>query len=513
MEANFFRHLAAEAGSLLTGRRIEKIHAPAENVWTLRLDGDKTTRFLLFRPAKSAGLLFFSAQQPANPLSAPARVMWLRKRVAGRRVLGWSADWPGLRLALTLAPTEREQAGRFLILDLREGLLLRDALDDRFGAEPDWPDPDTALRDAEVWREFPQVSPPLRRRLASLDPGEARELYFRVARGDRPTRFHAPEEADGPGTPLVWPSPGRNLSFGSALEAAAAWGLRTLFPDLEEQAERPELTLLKRRRKKVLRALDKLEEEKARLDALLALKLQGEALQANLYRLADYDGEERRLPERLVLEHPERGPLTVELDPRLSPAANMERLFRLADKARRGFAHMARRRNELGKELARIEAGALPEASPSGGRPAPDAGAPAPLPKRWQGLAVGLFSTDDGFTVARGKNKKANHEMLSRAASPFDYWFHARSGPSAHVILKRDHPGQEVPERSLLQAASLCALKSAGRGGGKVEVMYALVRDVRKIKGLDHGSVAVDQVQGSLNVVPDPALEQRLARS
>ncbi|MGE4293419.1 MAG: NFACT RNA binding domain-containing protein [Desulfovibrio sp.] len=524
MEANFFRHLAAEAGDLLAGRRIEKIHAPTENVWTLRLDGKESARHLLFRPAKIAGLLFFSAQKPANPFTAPARVMWLRKRLGGRRIVGWRADWPTLRLALELAPTTRENAGRYLILDLREGLCVRDELDPNFGREPDWPalddilsgDQNDALNNREIWRAFPQISPPLRKRLASLDLEDTCELYFRVARGERPARFHAPEEADGPGMPLVWASSGRNISFASALEAAAAWGERTLFPDLEEQAERPELIQLKRQRKRVTRTLEKLDQEKARLDALLALRHQGETLQANLYRLTAYDGELHRLPERLTLDHPALGPLEIELDPYLSPAQNMERLFRLSDKARRGFEHLARRRNELGKELARLEAGGAPAPGPrsSHKKGANQSGmnTPSPLPKRWQGLAVSLFTTEDGFTLVRGKNKKANHEMLSRAASPFDYWFHAHDGPSSHVILKRDHPAQEVPERSLLQAAALCAVKSAFKGDGRVEIIYALVKDVRKVKGWDLGRVAVDQVQGTLAVQPDASLEERLAR-
>ncbi|WP_022661942.1 NFACT RNA binding domain-containing protein [Paucidesulfovibrio longus] len=514
MEANFFRHLAAEAGILLAGRRIEKIYAPADNVWTLRLDGKDAARYLLFRPAKIAGLLFFSAQKPANPFTAPARVMWLRKRLGGRRIIGCRADWPSLRLALELAPTTRENPGRCLILDLREGLRVCDEPDTDFGAEPEWPGPDEVMANKDIWREYPQISPPLRKRLASLDPDDARDLYLQVIRGDRPSRFHAPEEEEGPGMPLVWPSPGRNLSFDTALEAAEAWGARTLFPDLEDQAERPEFVRLKRQRKKIAKALERLDQEKARLDGLIALREQGEALKANLYTLTGYDGEQNRIPERITLEHPVLGPLEIELDPQISPAANMERLFRLADKGRRGYVHLARRRNELGKELARLDAGGAPAPGQAprrhGGTEGADA--PAPLPKRWQGLAVSLFTTEDGFAVARGKNKKANHEMLSRAASPFDYWFHAQDGPSSHVILKRDHPAQEVPERSLLQAAELCALKSSFKGDGRVEVMYALVKDIRKIKGLDHGSVAVDQVQGTLAVRPDPELEQKLAR-
>ena len=132
------------------------------------------------------------------------------------------------------------------------------------------------------------------------------------------------------------------------------------------------------------------------------------------------------------------------------------------------------------------------------------------LPKRYRELAVSLFRSSDGFTMIRGKNKKANHDMLSKAASPFDYWFHVEDGPSSHIILKRDHPGQDVPESTLIEAAILCGLKSYRRDDGKADIMYALVKDVRKVKGFNLGQVAVDRKLGTLRVNLNPALENSL---
>ncbi|MDD3312200.1 NFACT RNA binding domain-containing protein, partial [Pseudodesulfovibrio sp.] len=231
----------------------------------------------------------------------------------------------------------------------------------------------------------------------------------------------------------------------------------------------------------------------------------GEALQAALYRLKDAEGL-----ESVVVDHPERGPMTVPLNPHLSVTENMERYFRLAAKARRGFPHVERRRRELLDQLAAVEEGRLPEDFP-----APrDADAPAasPLPTRYRGLAVSLFRSSDGFTLIRGKNKQANHAMLSKAASPFDYWFHLAEGPSSHLILKRDHPGQEVPESTLAEAAILCGLKSSRSEERKADVMYALVKDVRKVKGFAQGQVRVDQREGTLRVELDASLEKKLAK-
>ena len=108
MEAGFFRYLAAELASRLAGRRIETVFGPADDTWTLRLDRKE---YLIYRPAKSAGLCFVTALKPVNPAQAPARVMYYRKRLAGRRILALLAHWPSLRLGLHLSPRPASEEG------------------------------------------------------------------------------------------------------------------------------------------------------------------------------------------------------------------------------------------------------------------------------------------------------------------------------------------------------------------------------------------------------------------
>ena len=158
-----------------------------------------------------------------------------------------------------------------------------------------------------------------------------------------------------------------------------------------------------------------------------------------------------------------------------------------------------------------MEDGHLPEQTPGKQRVSQPVAGPPSLPKRYKGLAIALFRSSDGFTIIRGKNKKANHDILSKAASPFDYWLHVADGPSSHVILKRDHPGREVPEATLTEAAILCGLKSYRSEDDKADIMYALVKDVRKVKGFAHGQVAVDKRLGTLRVKLDASLEKTLA--
>lgn len=501
MEANFFRFLAAELGPMLVGRRIDKVFGPAPGVWTLSLQSAGEPLHLLFRPARSAGLLFLSPIKPPNPMDAPAMAMWFRKRLRNRKIIGWSMDWPSLRLSLQLTPRHDPACGDHLILDLREGMRLADAPEP--AASPDWPALEDAIHEPEIWRDYPHISPPLRKALAEASPDDALRLYLDVASGAART-FNLPADPGMP--PLAWQSGPDDERFDSALEAANAFGQRTLFPLLEMTAERPEQLQLKREKKKIRRNLARLDEEEARLQALARDKILAEALQAELYRFKDAQSL-----EEVTATHPEHGPVTVPLNPHLTPVENMTLLFKRAAKAERGFPHVRRRRAELLDQLDRLERGELlPASGPrKPGIPLPD-GPPA-LPRRYKGLAVTVFRSSDGFTLVRGKNKRANHDMLSRAASPFDYWFHLADGPSSHVILKRDHPAQEVPERTLAEAARLCGIKSHSRDDGKAEVMYALVRDVRKVKGFAHGQVVVDKRLGTLRVDLDPDIETALA--
>lgn len=496
MEASFFRFLAAELAEVLQGRRIGKIFAPAEGVLTLETPAPGDHRHLLFRPAKQAGLFFLSEVKPANPAAPPARVMWLRKRLSGRRLLEAACDWPSLRLAFALSPGE----GTHLLFDLRQGLSLEASLSPDFGRDPAWPELHRVLDDPEVWRDFPQISPPLRRHLQSLPPTDAAAEYERLREGRAPAFFLG---AAGP--PLPWRGAAEDQEFPTALAAAQAYGDRLLFPHLERVTDSAERDRLKGERKRLSRALGRLDQEEARLKDNLRFQDQAEALQAELWRIKDQEGL-----ETVRVEHPRLGPLDVALNPLLSPTENMAKLFKLAGKAQRGLEHAARRRAEL---TAALDGLGEPLAGPV---PAAQTVAQATnravlLPRRCRGLAAQVFRSSDGFLLLRGKNKEANQALATRAASPFDLWFHVQGGPGAHVLLKREFPNQEVPEQSRREAATLAALKSWRANDAKADVICALARDLRSPKGSAPGQVQVDKLLETLRVDLDPDLETRLA--
>lgn len=503
MEASFFRFLADDLCPLLNGRRIEKIYGPAPGVWTFKLQSGDALPHLIFRPAKSAGHLFLSEVKPTNPSTPAAQVMWFRKHVVGRRIVSCTADWPNLTLALELTPSKRSGSDNFLILDLRNGLSLQKILPENFGQQPDWPAMEDILSVPDIWKQHPQISPPLRKHIESLCGDEAHEEFLKIATA-QVSQFFVSQKNNELLPPLAWKTADNDLPFDSAIEAANHYGAVTTFSSLDVAEEKTDRTRLKRARKKVLRNLNRLNQEEERLQQFIKNKKQAEALQAELYKIKDL-----RELEYIDVSHPEHGQLRVELNPFLTPLENMQRYFKLADKGERGMKHVQRRRQELENELQEIESGKLAQQNSA---PREEKNSSPILPKRFKGLAASIFTTSDGFSAIRGKNKRANHDIISKAASAFDYWLHVADGPSSHVILRRDNPNQEVPESSLREAATLCALKSYRKNDRKADVMYALVKDVRKVKGFAHGQVVVDQTLGTIRVELDPSIEEKLKK-
>ncbi|GFK95103.1 hypothetical protein NNJEOMEG_02960 [Fundidesulfovibrio magnetotacticus] len=485
MDAAFFRFLGPELAGLLQGVRFDTVYGPAPGFWTLAFtppvlpgpDPSPACRFLLLRVHTRLGLLFPCDAKPPNPATPDARVMWLRKRLKGRKVLGGQGDWPRRRLALELSPGE----GRFLLLSMEDDPVVLERLPEGFGEAPRWDGPDRALADPACPRS-------LRRALLREEALDRAELLEDFLAG-RARGFHLAEESPSSEGPLPWPASRQSLRLPTALAAAVAHGRPVFFAALAPADDEP--TRLEQRKKK---RLEHLERDRKRLDSLTGRQAFGEAVAANLSRL---DPRARTGP--LTLEHPALGPLEVPMDPGLTVIENMEAFFRKAAKGRRGLAHVERMEGETLR-------GELPPQRPRAQGPARPASATIP-PKDPD---LHRFRSSDGFLILRGRNAKANHRLLTSLASPFDYWLHAEGGPGAHVILKRDSPHQEPPEATLREAAALAARASWRSGEAHAAVLLARVADVRAIKGAAAGRVRVD-VARTLFVDPSACREETLA--
>jgi len=508
MDANFFRLFCREAGEALKGARIGKIFFPAPGLWTLALSGLSAQhpafsgiipKYLLGGRTNGRFAVFFSREKPENPEAPASMAMWLRKRLRNRRIISFSCDWPSRSLALGLSPGE----GAFLLLDPALGPRLLDGLPEGFGKPPVWPSLEEILGDPGVWKRHPQITPALRRICGALTPASAGRLLDRLARGEGDEVFlYAPK--NGPREILPFELPGSlgaaalEGTFRDPVAAAAAFARPIVFTAAESLERKALGAEEKARRKKAKRRDERLAQDEARMRRFIEEGAFGKAIAARLHEL---DPKARLHVINLPGEDGE--PIAIRLDPSRSILENMERFFARASKGRRGLAHVERLRLTPPPGQGARAASAMPKAAAIGD-------AELDVPKKYRGEPVNLYRTSDGFLAVRGKNAKANDRLLTKLAGPHDLWFHVEGGPGAHVILRRDHPGQEPPEQSLKEAATLAALASYKAGSSKAGVMMAHVRDVRKFRGAAEGQVAVDKTAGAFHVRLDEELEERL---
>lgn len=525
MDCHVFRRLCQELVPALLGGRMEKIHQPGPDLTMFALYAGGTKRFLFLRAERRDPFLFLAAHRMPVGVEPPAAVMRLRKHFSGQRLMDARILWPERRLILR-ARSEND-ASAWLDLDLREGPRLHlDPSPDLFAEldvepEADWPDGDDAAslcRD-ERWREWPVLSPALRRTLPLLEPGEQAALLGDLAAGggdlfvyglpDDDSELSRDEDVSRVEI-SAWPLPeplraGRaELVCESALDAVRRVGECRVLRQLTHKAGQTAAKPHTREASRLEGLLRKLETERDRLTRLAALKMDALALQSELYRFLP---DEKAASVDLF----SRPDAPLHLDATRTVRENMADLFHRAGRGTRGLAHLQERleRVRRDREDALVRA-AHAELTP-GQTAVPtsrvkEVARPA-LPKNVQ-----AFRSSEGFLLLRGRDAKGNLVLL-KLAGPHDLWLHVgNNSAGAHVIVRRDHAGQVLPENTLREAGILAALKSERAGDSRVEIIAALVKYVRPMKTAGRvGTVRMDRVESTWTVEPVVELEATLA--
>lgn len=101
------------------------------------------------------------------------------------------------------------------------------------------------------------------------------------------------------------------------------------------------------------------------------------------------------------------------------------------------------------------------------------------------------YIIDGKYKVYVGKDSKSNDLLTLKFAKQNDYWFHARSVPGSHVILRIENTKEPIPKSVIKKAASLAAYHSKAKTAGIVPVSYTLKKFVVKKKGMEPGKVAL----------------------
>lgn len=250
----------------------------------------------------------------------------------------------------------------------------------------------------------------------------------------------------------------------------------------------------------------------------------GEALQAESYKrkgelLKNVLHTVRQGADKVSAEDYQTGE-TVEilLDPKLSPAENMEAFFARYHKQSRGAQEIQRQLVDLESAQTRLDAieqtlesalrveppdmpglesvEALPEVRRLLQRFAPKRKpetAPArasrnkDIPAR---LLPKRYKTQDDLEIWVGRNDEGNDYLTTRLARGNDLFFHLEGYPGSHVVLRTEGK-TDPPPGSLLDACELAAHFSKLKNAGTVDIHVAPIKDVKKPKGTKPGLVYV----------------------
>lgn len=242
----------------------------------------------------------------------------------------------------------------------------------------------------------------------------------------------------------------------------------------------------------------------------------GEALAAHLHTLSQGT-------EEITVTDPRTGdPLTIPLDPALTPAANMDKWFQRARKAEKGREIVAERLEAARAELAALEAAeaGLRNALESERDPLdrlaalqewqdehPDLARPAKRGPRGRhgpeepARPFRRYLIDGRWEAWVGRSRQENDELTHRASHVKDIWLHAQGVSGSHVILRTEGKPEQVPQKVIAKAAGLAAQHSKARHAGLVPVVWTERRYVRKPRKAAPGT-AVCLQEKSLFVKP-----------
>lgn len=471
MDRQLLENMVIELQDLLSGVRVAKVHQPTADTLVLRLWTGRENLRLLISTGKLARIHLTEKDYP-NPFTPPRFCQLLRARlkrinaiaqVGGDRIVRFDGSGPDGELQLYVELFG--SPGNMLLVD-DAGVII-----------------DALVRKSDD------------RNARSLLPGEVYRLP--QAPKDKPSPRKAPVPDRGAGQSL---SQELDDHFYPLQFKEGQLGDRG---DLQR--------VLTRERKRLTRRLANIAREGEDKETYDDRRQLGDLLLANLHLV------KKGMTSVHVTDYSQDPPAEVELplDPRLSPQANAEALYKRYKKEKRGIDHIKRRREETEADLAWIEQVqlCLDEAESAedlreiaAELRAADLYRPVriePATRRRLSGTPTLRRTQspNGHPILWGRNNRSNDYLTTRVAAQHDFWFHAHGVPGCHLVLKRDSPQINIERDDLLFAARLAAGYSRAKADTAVEVICCQGRDVYKVKGAHPGQVSLRRYE-TLTVEP-----------
>ena len=240
----------------------------------------------------------------------------------------------------------------------------------------------------------------------------------------------------------------------------------------------------------------------------------GELLNANLYQL------KKGMEEAVLPDWNNAGStVTVPLDATLTPVQNAQMYFKKYKKARAARETAASQREKTLADIAYLESmqydishctdeAGLEETRQELARTGyirKDLGRTKRKQRTLPPSRPMHYVSSDGLDVYVGKNAVQN-DRLTASAKPYEWWLHVKDMHGSHVIVRTEN---ELPERTLREAALLAVWHSGGRDSSSVPVDYTRKKFVKKVPGAAPGMVIYTD-QHTLYLTADEAETKKI---
>ena len=239
------------------------------------------------------------------------------------------------------------------------------------------------------------------------------------------------------------------------------------------------------------------------------LRIKGDLIQANLYRIEKGSSE-----TELENFYDENMPkIKIKLNPALTPGQNAQKYYKDYRKAKNAQQYLtveiekaqqellyidtvfdSLSRAETERELAEIkqeliEGGYIKRIRSK---------------QKIKGALPPLeFTSKSGLKILVGRNNVQNDKLTLKTAKNYDLWFHTKDIPGSHTVIVSQ--GETPDDETILYAAQLAAYHSRAKDSSKVPVDYTLIKYISKVAGAKPGMV-IYKNQKTLFV--KPSLEQ-----
>ncbi len=247
-------------------------------------------------------------------------------------------------------------------------------------------------------------------------------------------------------------------------------------------------------------------------------KMFGDLLTANLYQIKP--NAESIVVQNYYDENLEE--ITIPLKPELSPSRNAQRYYKLYTKAKTAEEHSKKQLEDAKTEKAYLETvldsvtrassyadiSEIREELADGGYIVAQNSKKKKMRQKTKPIE---FLSSDGYTILVGRNNIQNDELTIRTAYSTDMWLHTKNIPGSHVIIRTNGQG-EVPDNTLVEAATIAAYFSKAQKATGVPVDYTLIKNIRKPNGSKPGFV-IYETNYTVYVTPDERLVEKLRKT